>query len=125
MKNSLSYSFGGTTCDLLMTDHQGSILALYKPDFTTTYTASYDVWGRRTVTKNNISFQRGYTGHEHWNSFQLIDMNGRFYDPILARFLSPDPYVQAPDNTQSFNRYSYCLNNPLKYTIRAENTGEW
>ncbi|MCQ2228326.1 MAG: FG-GAP-like repeat-containing protein [Bacteroidales bacterium] len=99
-----------------LTDHQGSILALYKPDFTTTYTASYDVWGKRTVTKNNISFQRGYTGHEHWNSFQLIDMNGRFYDPILARFLSPDPYVQAPDNTQNFNRYSYCLNNPLKYT---------
>jgi len=43
-------------------------------------------------------------------------MNGRFYDPVLGRFLSPDPYVQAPDNPQNFNRYSYCLNNPLKYT---------
>lgn len=28
----------------------------------------------------------------------------------------PDNFVQAPDNTQNFNRYSYCLNNPLKYT---------
>ena len=43
-------------------------------------------------------------------------MNARLYDPALGRFLSPDPYVQAPDFTQSFNRYSYCLNNPLKYT---------
>ena len=43
-------------------------------------------------------------------------MNGRMYDPILGRFLSPDPYVQAPDMSQNFNRYSYCLNNPLIYT---------
>ena len=43
------------------------------------------------------------------------EANGRVYDPVLARFLSPDPYVQAPDFTQSFNRYAYCLNNPFKY----------
>ncbi len=43
-------------------------------------------------------------------------MNGRLYDPILGCFLSPDNYVQQPDNSQNFNRYSYCLNNPLKYT---------
>jgi len=34
----------------------------------------------------------------------------------LCRFLSPDPYVQMPDYTQNFNRYSYALNNPLIYT---------
>jgi hypothetical protein len=38
------------------------------------------------------------------------------YDPILGRFLSPDKYVQAPGFTQSYNRYSYCLNNPLAFT---------
>jgi hypothetical protein len=38
------------------------------------------------------------------------------YDPRLGRFLSPDPFVQAPTDPQNFNRYSYCLNNPLKYT---------
>ena len=37
------------------------------------------------------------------------------YDPVIARFFSPDNYVQIPEFTQSFNRYSYCLNNPLKY----------
>jgi hypothetical protein len=35
---------------------------------------------------------------------------------LAQRFLSPDNYVQQPDNTQNFNRYSYCLNNPLLYT---------
>ncbi len=45
-----------------------------------------------------------------------LDMNGRVYDPNIGRFLSADPHIQAPYNTQSYNRYSYVLNNPLKYT---------
>lgn len=49
-------------------------------------------------------------------------MNGRMYDPKLGRFLSPDNYVQLPDNPQNLNRYSYCLNNPLKY---ADPDGQW
>ena len=42
-------------------------------------------------------------------------MNGRLYDPLLHRFLSPDNYVQDPTNTQNFNRYGYVLNNPLSH----------
>ena len=49
------------------------------------------------------------------SEFDIINMNGRLYDPVLGRFFSPDNYVQMPDNSQNFNRYSYCLNNPLKY----------
>ena len=43
-------------------------------------------------------------------------MNGRLYDPVVHRFLQPDNFIQDPFNTQNFNRYSYVLNNPLKYT---------
>jgi RHS repeat-associated protein len=43
-------------------------------------------------------------------------MNGRLYDPVVGKFLSPDPFVQNPSFSQSYNRYSYCLNNPLKFT---------
>ena len=43
-------------------------------------------------------------------------MNGRIYDPTLGRFLQADPHIQAPGNSQSYNRYSYVLNNPLSYT---------
>ena len=42
--------------------------------------------------------------------------NGRVYDPQAGAFLSPVPYVQAPYHTQSYNRYAYVFNNPMKYT---------
>jgi RHS repeat-associated protein len=89
---------------------------------TEVFKASYDAWGNRTVSNSTFAFHRGYTGHEHLTEFGLIDMNGRIYDPLLGRFLSPDPYVQMPDFSQNFNRYSYCLNNPLIYT---DPSGEW
>jgi hypothetical protein len=40
-------------------------------------------------------------------------MNGRVYDYNLGRFLSVDPFIQDPDNSQSMNPYSYIMNNPL------------
>ncbi|MEO9943780.1 RHS repeat-associated core domain-containing protein [Paraglaciecola sp.] len=43
-------------------------------------------------------------------------MNGRIYDPTLGRFLQADPLIQAPKNSQSYNRYSYVFNNPMSYT---------
>jgi RHS repeat-associated protein len=43
-------------------------------------------------------------------------MNGRVYDPDLGRFLSPDPNIQFVADLQSYNRYTYAANNPLKYT---------
>jgi len=59
---------------------------------------------------------QGFTGHEEVSSMNLIHMNGRMYDPLLGRFLSADPHIQTPDNSQSLNRYTYCLNNPLALT---------
>jgi RHS repeat-associated protein len=43
-------------------------------------------------------------------------MNGRMYDPVVSRMLAPDNFVQTPDFSQNFNRYSYALNNPLMFT---------
>lgn len=60
--------------------------------------------------------KRGYTGHEHLEGAGLIHMNGRVYDPDIGRFLSPDPFIPQPTFSQSYNRYSYVLNNPLSYT---------
>ena len=38
------------------------------------------------------------------------------YDPTIGRFIQADPFVQAVNNTQNYNRYSYVLNNPMNYT---------
>ena len=64
----------------------------------------------------STSINRGFTGHEHLDEVGLVHMNGRIYDPRVGRFLSPDPYVPSPLSTQSYNRYSYALNNPMKFT---------
>lgn len=132
-----------------LTDHQGSILKVIDANGTgaTTLTVAaeynYDAWGRNrnattwdytnvdvtgavpgtTPTISGLPWlTRGYTGHEHLRTFALINMNGRMYDPALGRMLSPDNYAGLDGTTQSFNRYSYVMNNPLKYT---DPTGEW
>jgi RHS repeat-associated protein len=112
-------------------DYQGSIRAITNEQGNIVEQRDYDAWGRprNPVTLNYtaanpfthslntaIITSRGYTFHEHIFEFSLINMNARMYDPVTRRVISPDNYIQAPDNTQSFNRYSYCWNNPLKYT---------
>ena len=113
------------TAYYIETDHLGSIIRAYDYIGNVKFSATYDAWGNQTVSTNAIGLTRGYTGHEHWNQFGLIDMNGRFYDPLIGRFLSPDPYVQAPENPQNYNRYAYCFNNPLKYTDPSGNISEF
>ncbi len=104
------------------TDHLGSLTGLLEYDGTKILDATYDAWGKRTFAENSIQIERGFTGHEHIDELGLINMNGRMYDPLQGRFLSPDPYIQNPSDPQNYNRYSYCLNNPLKYT---DPTGEF
>ena len=86
---------------------------------------SYDTWGKqRKVAWQSESplevmqlaiTNRGYTGHEEIVEVGLVHMNGRVYDQELGRFISADPIVQAPFVTNSYNRYAYVWNNPLKY----------
>lgn len=51
-------------------------------------------------------------------------MNGRAYDYNLGRFLSVDPFIQSPGNSQSMNPYSYIMNNPLSGTDPSGYTAE-
>lgn len=116
---------GGTTATYyLHTDHLGSVeftsdqLGIMNEQY------SYDAWGlARKDTWEDTSDRpvrsaapRGFTDHEMLDHIGLIHMNGRIYDPTTSRFLRADPLVQAPENPQSYNRYSYCFNNPLSMT---------
>jgi len=113
----------------ILRDNLGSITHVLDENGNVQKELSYDAWGRlrdplthEVFTHNSQQSNilgRGFCSHEHLTSLNLINMNARMYDPAIGRFISPDPYVQAPDNTQSFNRYSYCLNNPLKYTDKS------
>lgn len=109
----------------IIRDHLGSITHIAKINGDVIQELSYDVWGRLRNPNTYAVYEkdqapslligRGFTGHEHLEDFCLINMNARLYDASLGRFLSPDPYVQMPDASQSFNRYSYSMNNPLCY----------
>jgi RHS repeat-associated protein len=62
-------------------------------------------------TQHDISI--GFTGHREEDAFKLIDMSGRWYDPAISRFLTPDPILSLLLPGQELNPYSYVLNNPL------------
>ena len=109
----------------LYTDYLGSLTAAFNADGTLYKEFNYDPWGRKRnptnwgdyeTTASDPLFTIGFTGQEYIAQFALYNYNGRMYDPRLGRFLSPDNYVQDPNNSQNYNRYGYCLNNPLKYT---------
>ena len=111
-------------------DYQGSVTDITDASGTVVHRMRYSPWGKLLHTDGTpytrseelstdydrlLFLGRGYTGHEYLPWFGLVNMNARLYDPAIGRFLSPDPYVQMPDFSQNFNRYSYCLNNPLVY----------
>ena len=110
----------------VLKDHLGSWTTITDEHGNVEREQSFDAWGnlRNPETWLNYSatepvaapmFDRGYTGHEHMTGFGLINMNGRCYDPVTSSFLSVDRFVQTPDNSQGFNRYAYCMYNPLRY----------
>lgn len=109
-------------------DNLGSILSITNESGTVVAEQNFDAWGRyrnpntweyisgaTALANNPVWLYRGYTGHEMLAQFDLINMNGRVYDPIIGRMLSPDNYVEDPYTVQGYNRYSYVINNPLKY----------
>jgi len=112
----------------LLKDHIGSIHTITNKNGQIVATMHFGAFGERQgnnwqtpltsgqwVALNDIT-TRGFTGHEQIDEMGLVHMNGRVYDPKLGRFLQADPFVQALKNSQSLNRYSYVLNNPLSYT---------
>jgi len=112
------------------TDHTGAVTARYSYDPFGKHrypNGAYDMNGvliADYTTATSSGTPRGFTGHEELDDIGLINMNGRLYDPVLGRFVQADPFVQFVDSLQSFNRYSYVFNNPLRHVDRSGFEGE-
>ena len=117
------------TREYLLRDHLGSVSVIVDALGAVVQELSYDAWGQRRhgttwgdlTALARMSFdtsrtRRGFTGHEMVDAVGVVHMNGRIYDAKLGRFLQADPVIQFPHYSQSYNRYSYVLNNPLAYT---------
>jgi RHS repeat-associated protein len=56
-----------------------------------------------------------FTGKERDTESGNDYFEARYYSSAMGRFMSPDPLLNSgrPDDPQTWNRYSYVLNNPL------------
>jgi RHS repeat-associated protein len=77
----------------------------------------YYPFGRVETASPQASFQvsRRFTGQVFDAESGLYYYNARYYDPELGRFIQPDTVISDFSNPQSYNRYSYALNDPLLY----------
>jgi RHS repeat-associated protein len=78
----------------------------------------YYPFGRTMAGTLQASFQvsRRFTGQILDAESGLYYYNARYYDPELGKFIQPDTEISDLSNPQSFNRFSYCVNDPLRYT---------
>jgi RHS repeat-associated protein len=84
----------------------------------------YYPFGSVQTDSKQASFQvsRRFTGQVYDAESGLYYYNARYYDPELGRFTQPDTEIPDISNPQSYNRYSYVLNDPLRYT---DPDGHW
>jgi RHS repeat-associated protein len=71
---------------------------------------------RASLALADLDYQVGnslLTGQREEAGLGLYDYGARWYDPRLRRFIQP--IVPNPRDAQSFDRYAYVNNNPLKY----------
>jgi RHS repeat-associated protein len=102
-------------------DHIGSVEKLTNEKGGVVEKRSYDpygqrrnhVWGQPPPASFASKITLGFTSHESDDEVGLVNMRGRVYDPKVGRFLTTDPIVSNLYSGQSFNAYSYVVNNPL------------
>ena len=123
------YAFGGTTVALrdgtgvsyLIGDVQGSATVLIPagdgtgdPDAVVASRNAYTPYGV-TRGSDNLATDRGWLGQVEDASSGLTYLNARYYDPAIARFISPDPLMD-PTDPRTLDPYRYADNNPVLFT---------
>jgi RHS repeat-associated protein len=81
----------------------------------------------RTTTQGysgNDVVRQKFTGYENDAETGLNFPQARYQSSMEGRFTSPDPILSSsiPTNPQTWNKYIYCLNNPL---ANVDPTGTW
>ncbi len=76
----------------------------------------YRPWGETRLNEGTQRTTWRFTGQREDATIGLYYYGARYYDSTLGRFVQPDTIVPNPGDPQSLNRYSYTLNNPVRYT---------
>ena len=97
------------------TDHLGSSNVITNASGTLVEEIYYFPFGGIRLDTGSVDVKHKYTGQELDEETDLYYYGARYYDAVLARFISPDSVVPDYTDPQSLNRYSYVVNNPLRY----------
>jgi len=84
-------------------------------------TIKYTPFGE--TRSGSVPTDKKFTG-QRLDATGLYYYNARYYDATIGRFISPDTVISNPSSSQAFNRYSYVLNNPLRYNDPTGHFGE-
>jgi len=105
-----------STLYYILKDHLGSASVVTDASGVVVGENRYFPFGETRVATGTILTDKLFTGQREMAGLGIYHSNARFYSPKLGRFLSADTIVPGYANPQAFNRYSYVVNNPLKYT---------
>ena len=97
------YHTDGLGSTRLLTDDTGSITDQY----------SYAAFGATRTHTGSSANEFTFTGEQVDVETGLVYLRARYYDPEVARFVSPDPWSGHTNNPQTQNPYVYVTNNPL------------
>jgi RHS repeat-associated protein len=97
------------------TDHLGSSNVITNVSGGNAEGVYYYPFGATRLQTGGDCVNHKFTGQEEDGETGLYNYGARYYDPVLGRFTSADSIVPDYTNPQALNRYSYVLNNPLKY----------
>jgi RHS repeat-associated protein len=101
----------------LLSDHLGSTSKVATSTGALHSQQLYKAWGESRYTSGTLPTRYTYTGqYSYANDFGLVFYGSRFYDPLLARWTSPDSIIPQGQGTLAWDRYSYVNNSPLNYT---------
>jgi RHS repeat-associated protein len=100
----------------ILSDHLGSTAKTVSSGGSTEGEQRYMPFGLDRYTTGSLNTAYRFTGQRIEDNTDLYFYQSRWYDPVVGRFIQPDSIVPEPGNPQSLNRYSYTINNPLKYT---------
>jgi RHS repeat-associated protein len=103
----------------LLDDHLGSTSVTTNSSGTKVAELRYKPLGRTRYTSGSTLTTYRFTGQRAeasvGGSFGLYFYGSRWFDPLLGRFISPDSIIPDQNNPQSWDRYEYVFNNPVRY----------
>ncbi len=107
---------GSSTLNYLLGDHLGSQAITTDSNGNRTGEIRYNPWGTGRYSSGTTPTTYHFTGQRLESALGLYYYGARWYDPYLNRWIQPDSIIPDPNNSQSYDRYAYALNNPVRYT---------